>query len=146
MTYPNSTDLATEAGSRPRVLLVEDNTALRMLMADVLDLDGYQVTQAANADEMRSAIAWAETSRSKRDAFDLVVTDIRMPGQSGLEALSQLRHSGSQSRFLVVTAFPEDATTLRTSELGAPLLAKPFSLAEFRQVVATLVAAPAVSQ
>ena len=72
------------------------------------------------------------------EPFDLVVTDIRMPGKSGLDALSELRRAGSHSRFVVITAFPEDATERRIGELDATLLAKPFSLGEFRAFMKTI--------
>lgn len=121
----------------PRVLVAEDNPALRSLIADVLLGEGYDVVEAANARQMQEAIA-AEVSAAPSDAFDLVVTDIRMPGKSGLDALSELRRAGSHSRFVVITAFPEDATERRIGELDATLLAKPFSLGEFRALMKTI--------
>jgi len=118
----------------PRVLVAEDNGALRALIADVLLGEGYDVVEAQNAREMQDAIA-SEIESDVGAAFDLVVTDIRMPGKSGLEALSELRRAGSRSRVVVITAFPEDATERRISELDATLLAKPFSLGEFRALM-----------
>lgn len=121
----------------PRVLVAEDNGALRSLIADVLLGEGYDVVEAKNAEEMQEAIVTQVSSRID-DAFDLVVTDIRMPGKSGLDALSELRRAGSHSRFVVITAFPEDATERRICELDATLLAKPFSLGEFRALMKTM--------
>ena len=121
----------------PRVLVAEDNSALRSLMADVLCDEGYEVVEAADAFELEQAIG-ISTSSGPTEAFDLVVTDIRMPGKSGLDALSELRRAGSDSRFVVITAFPEDATERRIRELDAKLLAKPFSLREFRSLMQTI--------
>jgi DNA-binding response OmpR family regulator len=118
----------------PRVLVAEDNPALRSLIADVLTTEGYEVVEAANAFELEQAIRISASSGAT-EAFDLVVTDIRMPGKSGLDALSELRRAGSESRFVVVTAFPEDATELRIRQLDAKLLAKPFSLGDFRALM-----------
>jgi DNA-binding response OmpR family regulator len=116
------------------VLVAEDNSALRTLMADVLCDEGYEVVEAADAFELEQAITISNSS-GPAEAFDLVVTDIRMPGKSGLDALSELRRAGSDSRFVVITAFPEDATERRIRELDAKLLAKPFSLREFRSLM-----------
>jgi DNA-binding response OmpR family regulator len=121
----------------PRVLVAEDNPALRSLIADVLTSEGYDVVEAANALELEQAIA-ISASAGSTEAFDLVVTDIRMPGKSGLDALSELRRGGSESRFVVITSFPEDATERRIRELDAKLLAKPFSLGEFRSLMKTI--------
>lgn len=110
---------------------------MRSLIADVLMTEGYEVIEAANALEMEQAISISVDSGAT-EAFDLVVTDIRMPGKSGLDALSELRRAGSNSRFVVITAFPEDATERRISELDAKLLAKPFSLAELRSLMKTI--------
>jgi CheY-like chemotaxis protein len=121
----------------PRVLVAEDNPALRSLIADVLTSEGYEVVEAANGLELEQAICMSASSGAT-EAFDLVVTDIRMPGKSGLDALSALRRGGSESRFVVITAFPEDATERRIRELDASLLAKPFSLGEFRSLMKTI--------
>ena len=118
----------------PRVLVAEDNPALRSLIADVVTSEGYEVVEAANAFELEQAIS-VSASSGPTEAFDLVVTDIRMPGRSGLDALSELRRAGSDSRFVVVTSFPEDATERRIRELDAKLLAKPFSLGELRAIM-----------
>ena len=121
----------------PRVLVAEDNPALRSLIADVVTSEGYEVVEAANAFELAQAISISASS-GPTEAFDLVVTDIRMPGKSGLDALSELRQAGSDSRFVVVTSFPEDATERRIRELDAKLLAKPFSLGELRALMKTI--------
>ena len=122
----------------PRVLVAEDNPALRSLIADVLTGEGYEVIEAADAFQMQQAITISVAS-GPTEAFDLVVTDIRMPGKSGLDALSELRRAGSTSRFVVITAFPEDATERRIRELDAKLLAKPFSLGDFRALMKTVI-------
>ena len=123
-----------QSSKAPRVLVAEDNPALRGLIADVVTSEGYEVVEAANAFELEQAIGISASS-GPTEAFDLVVTDIRMPGKSGLDALSELRRAGSYSRFVVVTSFPEDATERRIRELDAKLLAKPFSLGELRALM-----------
>lgn len=122
----------------PRVLVAEDNPSLRTLIADVLSLEGCRVTEVGNAADMQAAVMASESAAGTATPFELIVTDIRMPGKSGLEALAELRGRGSRTRFVVITAFPEDATERRIRELDANLLAKPFSLGEFRSLMKTL--------
>ena len=80
---------------KPRILLADDHAALRealgQLLADATDLvaqvsDGLQLVEQA-----------------RRLAPDIVVTDISMPGMSGLEAMRQLKAEGSTARFVVLT-------------------------------------------
>ena len=122
----------------PRVLLAEDNPALRSLIVDVLTLEGYHVTEVGDAAALEQAIATRKAGPDALCPYELIVTDIRMPGKNGLEALAGLRNQGSRSRFVVITAFPEDATERRIRELDAKLLAKPFSLGEFRELMKSL--------
>ena len=117
-----------------RVLVVEDNTALRELTADVLALEGCVVTEASDTKAMQRALHLGALTRFPEEAFDLIVTDARMPGGSGIDALERLRAKGCHIPAVMVTAFPEDATRRHVSELDAMLLPKPFSLADLRAV------------
>lgn len=147
-TMPNhivnerSRTAARNESVQPRVLVTEDNIALRQLMADVLAYEGYCVTEAANAFEMQSAILQPGPGCQSSAPFDLIVSDIFMPGKSGLEALSELRQRGLRSKLLVVTSFPDAVTYHRIEELDLQLLAKPFSLQEFRTAANTMLQPP----
>lgn len=122
--------MSAKAAPPRRVLVAEDSAPLRTLISDVLSLEGFVVTEAQNAVEMEAAIALSELPAAPHGPFDLVVTDVRMPGKSGLDALRALRSRGVKSGFVVITAFPEDATEKQIRSLDAHLLAKPFALAE----------------
>jgi DNA-binding response OmpR family regulator len=119
---------------RLSVLVTEDNMAMRQLMADVLAHEGYRVTQAGNCAEMQNAILRSFRGQKDGNPFDLIVSDVIMPGKNGLDALSELRMAGVLSRVLFVTSFPDVVTYERVEKLEARLLAKPFSLGEFRAV------------
>ncbi|HUS67503.1 MAG TPA: response regulator, partial [Kofleriaceae bacterium] len=69
--------------TRPCVLLVDDEEGLRTTLAANLELDGFDVVEAADGIE---ALAHA-----RRRAFDLVVTDIRMPGMNGVDLFRAIR-------------------------------------------------------
>lgn len=115
-------DEPTIPGNRKngRVLVAEDDTPLRELLSSILRLDGYDVTAVGNADEVRSRI--------EVEAYDVIVTDIRMPGTSGLDLVETLRAAGYETPVIVMTAFPDDSVRRRASSLRTMLLAKPFSL------------------
>ena len=115
-----------------RVLIVGDTELLRGLMADVLKHEGYTVTEAIGASNVRSG-----RDEKRDDSYDLIVADIKIPGEDGLVGLEKLRRRGCRTPAVVVTAFPGSATTARARELLATVLPKPFTLEELRTVAAT---------
>jgi CheY-like chemotaxis protein len=112
------------------VLLVEDEPLVADMMEDILVLDGYQVDRAATG---REALARVGTR-----AYALVICDVRMPDLDGpafYEALRQ-RDPALARRVVFVTgdtASPEARHFLEES--GAPYLAKPFAVADFKSAV-----------
>ncbi len=106
----------------PSVLVVDDESQIRDLLARWIGGDGYQVRQAASAAD---ALADMQAARS-----DIVMCDVHMPGESGLWLTGQLREQ-----------FPETAVVLATSDRTVPphvslqpgvvqYLAKPFTREE----------------
>ena len=116
------------------ILLVEDNAEVRGLMRVILADLGYLVLEAADAQE---ALALAEKHTGP---IDLLVTDLVMPGLSGLELAKRLMPVRKEMRVLYVSGYADHETAKRT--LGDPSVAylqKPFALAEFaRKVEGTL--------
>ena len=72
------------------------------------------------------------------DPFDLLITDVRMPGLSGLDALRKLRAYRYQGPVVVITAFPDIDVVAEAARLDAALLPKPFSLAALSSLVLSL--------
>ena len=99
-------------------LVVDDEPDARRRVAGLLRLGGWQVREAANAeDALRQAVV---------TDFDLVVTDVSMPGENGPAMLRRMRRNGSTARFLVVTADPTDDVRAESVTAGAmACLAKP---------------------
>ena len=99
-------------------LVVDDESDARRRVAGLLRLGGWQVREAANAEDgLRQAAA---------EDPDLVVTDVSMPGQNGPTMLRRLRHNGSRARFVVVTSDPTPAVRADAASAGAlATLAKP---------------------
>jgi CheY-like chemotaxis protein len=119
--------------SSPRILIAEDDKALRELMAHLLAFEGYFITEAADAHAMLQVVH--ASRQSGNDAFDLIVTDVRMPGLTGLDALASLREAGCRTPAIVVSAFPEDAVQQQARDLNASFLPKPFALENLRRMV-----------
>lgn len=104
--------------SEPHLLVVDDDGRLRELLRRYLSDSGFRVTTAADAAEARSNLASFD--------FDLVVLDVMMPGESGLELTRALRNEG-RSPVLLLTAMAEPEDRVNGLERGADdYLAKPF--------------------
>jgi two-component system phosphate regulon response regulator OmpR len=102
----------------PHLLVVDDDARLRELLRRYLSDGGFRVTTAADAVEARANLA--------SFAFDLVVLDVMMPGESGLDLTRALRHDG-RVPVLLLTAMAEPEDRVNGLEQGADdYLSKPF--------------------
>src|SRR5579871_879188 len=108
------------------ILVVEDEEKLRRVVELQLKTAGFDVEQAGTAeDAMRLA-----------GSADVIVTDLRLPGMSGLELLSSLRSQDSHIPVIVMTAFSSIETAVEAMKAGAiDFLPKPFSLDHLMTVV-----------
>jgi two-component system response regulator PilR (NtrC family) len=110
------------------ILVVDDELSMREFLKILFEKDGYQVTIAA---EGKTALELAQ-----KQHFDLMISDIRMPGMSGLELLAQLKQLQADIGVIMITAFasPDDAVT--AMKHGAfDYITKPFNVEEIKNVV-----------
>lgn len=133
----------TTGPRRPRVLVAEDNDDIRRLVATVLRVDGYSVIEARDGTELLeqlgSALLFGHFG-GELDPIDLVITDIRMPGHSGLELLAGLRDADIAVAVILMTAYGDAHTREQARALGADLLVhKPFEIEMLRRTVRALV-------
>ncbi len=106
-----------------RLLVVDDDPAVREALALVLDLDGFEVSTVANGREAIRALAVASP--------DAVILDVLMPGIDGLEVCRRMRATGDRTPVLMLTARAEVAERVAGLEAGADdYLAKPFAREE----------------
>ena len=113
----------------PKVLLIDDEPALLELYQDSLAPLGYQLETAADGQEAAYLLS------SKR--YDVVVSDIVMPGMTGIELLRVVRSTNLDVPVILVTGNPSAETAIRAIEFGAlRYLTKPFAPADLRRVVA----------
>jgi len=103
-----------------RIVLIEDDDLMREWLGRSLSSRGYMVARYARADQALPVIA--------ADPPDVVVSDIRMPGMSGLELGRALRARGIMVPFVLMTADPSEHLEIEALEIGARhILRKPFA-------------------
>lgn len=103
------------------IAIVDDDDAVRVGLSSLLRSYGY----AAQAFE--SARALLDAGGAALDRFHCVITDLQMPGMSGIELLEELRRQGKALPLILMTAFPEAALRKRALQGGAScFLSKPF--------------------
>lgn len=123
---------------RPRVIIAEDDDALREALVEELLSTGYDVRVASNGLELTDAVL--DAVHGKAPVPDAIVSDIRMPGASGLEVLELLRQYDWRVPVVLTTAFPGHELEVEAVRLGAmELLEKPLDLERFRRAVAQAV-------
>jgi two-component system, response regulator, stage 0 sporulation protein F len=120
----------------PRILVAEDDHEMRRLVADGLRKDGYEVEEEADGQHALLRLLTIPAP------FDLIVTDVRMPGCSGLSILEALRAAGSKTPVILMSAFGDDEIRERAETLGAVFVGKPLAMAKLRVTAGQLVARP----
>lgn len=117
------------ATRRERVLVSDDDDQMRAFLALALQREGYEVTTCADGIALVDHIGAVLASRE--EAYGLVITDIRMPGLSGLEFLRGTNQWQGMPPVILITAFGDEETHARARQLGArAVLDKPFETEE----------------
>lgn len=110
------------------ILVIDDESGIRSLCADVLKRDGFTVTAVESGE---AGIAAAKTGH-----FDLVLSDISLPGIDGIAVVEHFAASELAGAVILMTAFPSIATAVRGMKLGArDYLCKPFTPDELRLTI-----------
>jgi len=122
-----------------RILLAEDDKALRALLTGVLIRAGYDVVAVSDGNQLLDALG-ASLAREKQSAdFDLVISDVRMPGWSGLQVLADLGGIIARPPMVLITAFGDDAFHRHARQMGAAFtMDKPLNVNDLRRLIADL--------
>ena len=80
-----------------RILIVEDDTSFRGFLKTLLASEGYDVMEVADGERALALLS--------REGFDLVISDLKMPGRSGIDLFRACRDEGSSTPFILITAF-----------------------------------------
>jgi DNA-binding response OmpR family regulator len=123
------------------IVLAEDDPALRQLIAGALELDGHRVIQVATGNALLAAIQNIVVHGAEGGNLALLISDVRMPELSGLDALKSLRDAKLQVPIILITAFSDLWTQAEAARYGARLLDKPLELRVLRKAVRDSLAA-----
>ncbi|WP_420997460.1 response regulator [Cupriavidus sp. 30B13] len=122
----------------PHVLAVDDDPAVRNLMAEYLGENDLRVTVAANGQELAAAL--------EEYAIDLVILDLRMPGEDGMQIARRLRDQTAMP-IIIVSGRLDEVDRVMALELGADdYLTKPFSCRELLARIRTVLRRTAAAQ
>jgi DNA-binding response OmpR family regulator len=113
--------------SPPRVLLIDDEPNIRVIVSDLLVFFGYACETAADG---ASGLA-----RFDEGGCDLVLTDLAMPGMSGWDVIEAIRQRAPTVPILIITGRMDGAVLERAREWGVTVLAKPFGVATLKAAV-----------
>ncbi len=105
---------------KPKILIIEDEPTMRVGMEHLLSSSGYHVKSCKDGSEGIVAV--------EREAFDLVITDMRLPGHDGLSVLKRVKALSPLTGVIIITAFAEVKTAVQAIKDGAfDYISKPFS-------------------
>ncbi len=116
-----------------KILITEDESALRIFVARALRLDGHETHEAGDGAEGLEKLA--------EDKFDLLLSDIRMPVMDGIELAHQAAERHPDMKILLMTGYAEQRE--RADDLASKIVdvvQKPFALPEIRRAVARALA------
>jgi CheY-like chemotaxis protein len=111
-----------------RILVVDDDAVFRDELGELLQDDGHTITTAPSMAKAVEALEGGE--------YDLVLTDLKMPRQSGLDLLREVRHRWPRTLVVVVTGYASVETALDAMKLGAfDYVRKPFRIEQVRETL-----------
>ena len=144
-TSVNTTPMTSgkKAEAQPKqgrwVLIADDDEEMRSLMSSILRTDGITVSEAKDGQELLSMLVAKTAPDGSPISPDLVVTDVQMPGATGMRVLSHVRRAHPTVPVILITAFGSAELQAQAKRLGAAtVLDKPFDLAELRKLVQRL--------
>lgn len=97
--------------SENRILIVDDEESMRRFLSILLEKEGYQITLASSGEEALQQL--------KEHSFGLLITDLKMPGMSGVELLEHVTASDPTLPVVILTAYASDASAVEAMEKGA---------------------------
>jgi DNA-binding NtrC family response regulator len=106
-----------------KILVVDDEDALRTVLSGELVSEGYEVSTAADGDEAISNV--------QKENFDLVLLDIKMPRMNGFEVLKFIKEKYPKTKVVMLTGFADLKNAIESKKLGAEdFVSKPYDLVD----------------
>ncbi len=108
---------------KSKILVVDDEDALRTVLSIGLTSEGYNVSTASDGDEA--------ISRLQKETFDLVVLDVKMPRINGFEVLKFIKEKHPTTKVIMVTGSGDEKDAIESKKLGAEgFVAKPYDFVD----------------
>lgn len=114
----------------PVILLAEDNKEMRTMLAQELRMAGYKITECPDGWDLLDHLgSFVLPNPIDHEEVDLVISDIRMPGITGLEILEGLQQTEGFPSIILITAFGDEKTHVQAEKYGAAaMFDKPFEI------------------
>jgi DNA-binding response OmpR family regulator len=122
---------------KKRILIVEDESRIALALCRSLE---FPIPRRYEVEI--SPVAETAMAKLQDRPYDLIVTDLSLPGMSGLQFLRRVRRVSPQTRTMLITAYGSPQVKDLATELGAVYLAKPFSVHRFSAVVERILEEP----
>lgn len=123
---------------KKKVLIVDDQNGIRVLLVEVFSSEGYETFQASNGKLALEIV--------KSEKPDLVLLDMKIPGMDGLEILKHIKAIDSNAKVIMMTAYGELDMINEATALGALMhFTKPFDIDELRTAVNEQLAEPQIN-
>jgi len=111
-----------------KILVADDEKSMRDFLSLVLKKEGYFVAVASDGEEAIKTL--------QKDIFDLVITDVKMPKQSGIDVLKAVKETASETLVIMITAFASTETAIEALKEGAyDYITKPFQIEEVKLII-----------
>ncbi|KQL39872.1 MULTISPECIES: response regulator [Bacillaceae] len=111
-----------------KLLIVDDQYGIRLLLHEIFKKEGYEVFQAANGFQAIDIVV--------KDCPDLVILDMKIPGMDGVEILKRIKEINKDIKVILMTAYGELDIIEEAKKLGAlQYFPKPFDIDEIKKVV-----------
>lgn len=111
-----------------KILIAEDDEGMRMFVASALKKRGYSVSEAETGEDALEKI--------RKEPFDLIIMDVRLPGISGIEALDKIKEIDPRAIVLIMTAYGNREMALAAIKKGAyDYFSKPFEIEEMEVII-----------
>ncbi|HET6272708.1 MAG: Response regulator [Bacteroidetes bacterium] len=108
---------------KSKILVVDDEDALRTVLSNELTSEGYDVSTASDGDEAISTI--------QKGLYDLVLLDIKMPRLNGFEVLKFVKEKHPKTKVVMLTGFADLKNAIESKKLGAEdFVSKPYDLVD----------------
>src|SRR5512134_739806 len=111
-----------------RILVVDDELSMREFLTILLEREGYRADEAENAEQALRML--------EEGAYELVISDVNMPGLSGIELLERIKQLTPETAVLLITAYTTAEQAVEAMKLGAyDYIGKPFKVEEIKVLV-----------